>query len=123
MSERLYRSVAGTMDQLMSLARTYPCEDIGDAVMAWSDDLANGADQDTPSWYDLLAGEVRAALKVVADADLCNDTCFIRIVWSDKARAVTFRFDAGTGAGPRLAAVIAAAVAAATRGDETGDAR
>jgi hypothetical protein len=122
MSDRLYRRVAETMDQLMSLARTHPCEDIADAVMAWSDDVANDLDQDTPSWYDLLASEVRAAFEIVADADLCQDTCFIRIVWSDKSRAVTFRFDAAQGAGPRLAAVIQNAVAAATIGDAKGGA-
>jgi hypothetical protein len=120
MRDRVYQTTATVMDQLLALAKAYSAEEIGDAITAWTDSAANDGDQDAPGWLDLLGSELRAALDVVADADACDDTCFIRIIWSDKSRAITFRFDAAQGAGPRLGAAIASAVASAAHGDAKG---
>ena len=107
--------IARLLDELTSVTAQIGFEAARDAVSQWEN---TQGDDEQPGWHEVLAGGLNHALTVAEDADACADTCHIRIDWSDAGRALTFRFDAGKGAGLDFGATITTAVVKAIRGVE-----
>ena len=101
------------LDELASITDQIGFEAARDAVSLWEN---TQSDAGQPDWLDALGAGLRHALTVAEDADRCADMCHIRIDWPAASRALSWRFDAGQGAGPDFGATITAAVARAIEG-------
>lgn len=100
--------ISRLLDELASITDQIGFEATIDAVSLW--EYAQ-SDAGQPDWRDTLGAGLRHALTMAEDAEAGADMCHIRIDWHVAGRALSWRFDAGQGAGPDFGATITAAVA------------